>query len=145
MKPLWLIGGLGLGAGLMYMLDPEKGERRRDFARAQLAAYGRQAEHFLDDTTRTIGRQGQALLARTPMPRRYQPGPGERLWAQTEQSGTPSGLLMLSLAGLGIGLLSLLEPNGGPKRRAMVRNTARNYWHKAGRSLGSTAHKVPVK
>src|SRR5919108_5338708 len=75
MKTLWLLGGLGLGAGLMYLLDPEKGEERRDVVRGQLAAYGRQTEGLLDDTTRTLGRQAQAVLAKTRMPFRRQPEP----------------------------------------------------------------------
>lgn len=144
MKPLWLIGGLGLGVGLMYMLDPEKGEQRRGFVRTQLADYGRQTEDFLDDTTRTIGRQAHALLRRAHMPRRYQPGLGERLLTQTEQLGTTSGLLMLGLIGLGAGLFSLLEPDSGPRRRALVRETARTYWHKTDRSLRGAANSVGV-
>jgi len=30
MQTLWLLGGMGLGAGLMYLLDPQQGEGRRD-------------------------------------------------------------------------------------------------------------------
>jgi hypothetical protein len=48
MKTLWLLGGLGMGAGLMYVLDPEKGEARRDMINGQLAAYGRQTGDLLE-------------------------------------------------------------------------------------------------
>ena len=43
-KTALLIGGLGLGAGLIYMLDSERGERRRAMARAQLERYRRQTD-----------------------------------------------------------------------------------------------------
>jgi hypothetical protein len=154
MKPLWLIGGLGLGAGLMYLLDPEKGEQRREYAQAQLesygrqlGSYGRQAEHLLDDTRRTLGRQTQALWDR---PRdayrkmsRYESGLADRLREQTEQLGTPSGMFLLACLGLGAGLLYMLESGGGDRRRALLRNTARTYWHKAGnghRGVASNVH-----
>jgi hypothetical protein len=39
-----LIGGVGLGAGLIYMLDPERGEQRRATARTQLERYRRQTD-----------------------------------------------------------------------------------------------------
>lgn len=139
MKPLWLIGGLGLGMGLMYLLDPEKGERHRGVARARLASLGRQTEDFLDDATRTIGQQGRALIARAQMTRRDQHGLGERLRMQAEQRGTAAELLIIGLVGLGAGLIYMLEPSEGSRRRALVCATARNYWRKTGNSLRSVA------
>jgi hypothetical protein len=131
MKMLWLLGGLGVGGGLMYLLDPEKGPGRREDVRGQLTVYGRQTEDFLDNTTRTLGRQAQAALARTRRPFRRQPGLGERLLTQAAQIGIPTGLVLLGCIGLGAGMVALLEPQGGPRRRARLRDKARAYWHLA--------------
>lgn len=35
------LGGLALGAGLMYVLDPDRGERRREKLRRQLLRAGK--------------------------------------------------------------------------------------------------------
>ena len=35
------LGGLALGAGLMYVLDPDRGEKRRTRLRRQLSRAGR--------------------------------------------------------------------------------------------------------
>ena len=129
MKTLWLLGGLGLGAGLMYLLDPEKGVGRRDRVRGYVEDYGRQTGALLDDTRRTLGRQAQAVLATRSMPLRRPPGLGERLLTQAEALGLPVGLGLLGCVGLGVGLGSLLEPQGGPQRRAWLREKARTYWH----------------
>lgn len=64
MNMLWLLGGLGMGGGLMYLLNPEQGEGRRDAARGHVAAYGRQPDTLLDDTTWMLGRQAQASSPR---------------------------------------------------------------------------------
>jgi hypothetical protein len=140
MKTLWLLGGLGLGTGLMYLLDPERGEERRDVVRGQLAAYGRRTEDLLDDTTRTLGRQAQAVLARTRMPFRHQPELEERLLTPAKLLGIPISLCLLGCVGLGAGLVYLLEPNGGPQRRALLREKAYVYWHKAETLLSSAGH-----
>jgi hypothetical protein len=129
MQTMWLLGGLGLGMGLMYLMDPEKGEGRRDVVRGHVVDYGRQTGDLLDDTRRTLGRQAQAVLARTRMPFRHQPGLGERLRTQAEEMGIPLGLSLLGGVGLGAGLVYLLEPQGGPQRRARLREKARAYWH----------------
>jgi hypothetical protein len=57
MKTLWLLSGLGVGAGVMYLLDPEKGAGRRDLVRGFLETYGRQTGLRLDETGRSLGRQ----------------------------------------------------------------------------------------
>ena len=126
MKTLWLLGGLGLGAGLMYLMDAQQGERRRDRVRGYGGDYGRQTGDFLDDTRRSLGRRAQAVLATTRMPFRHQPGLGERLRTQVEELGLPLGLL--GCVGLGVGLGYLLEPRGGPQRRAWLREKACTYW-----------------
>jgi hypothetical protein len=129
MQTMWLLGGLGLGAGLMYVMDPEKGAGRRDVVRGHVVDYGRRTGALLDDPKRTVSRQAQAVLAKTRMPFRHQPGLGERLRTPAEEMGMPLGLCLLGCIGLGAGLVYLLEPHGGPQRRARLRETVRAYWH----------------
>jgi len=129
MKTLWLLGSFGLGAGLMYLMDADKGEERRDMVRGYMVNYGRQTGDLLDDTRRTLGRQAQAVRATTRMPFRHQPGFGERLLTQATQLGMTTGVILVGCVGLGAGLIALLEPQGGPQRRAWLREKARAYWH----------------
>ena len=128
MQTMELLGGLGLGAGLMYLLDPDKGEERRDLVRGSVVDYGRQTGDFLDDTGRTLSRQAQAVLATTRRPFRRQPGLGERLLAQAEQLGTTTGMVLVGCVGLGVGLGYLLARQGGPQLRARLRTYGRTYW-----------------
>jgi hypothetical protein len=138
MKTGWLISGLGLGAGLMYLLDPDKGGGRRDLVRAHLAAYERQTEDLLDSTTRALVQPAYDLLAKA-RGSRPQLGLGERLIAQAEQLGMTKGLFILGCVGLGAAMAYLLEPNGGPRRRALMRDTARAYWRKTEHVLRPSA------
>jgi hypothetical protein len=104
MHTIEFLGGLGLGAGLMYLLDPDTGDGRRDHVRGYVVNAGRQTGDFVDDTGRTLGRQAQAVLATTRRPFRRQPGLGERLLAQAEQLGTTTGMVLVGCVGLGVGL-----------------------------------------
>lgn len=54
---LTLIGGTGIGAGLMYLLDPDKGERRR----TQLGDTMSTAAEALQATSREVAERGLAL------------------------------------------------------------------------------------
>ena len=131
MQTMWLLGGLSLGVGLMYLLNPEKGAERRGVVRGLVEDYGRQTGDFFDDTRRTLGRQAQAALAsaRTRVPFRHQPGLGERLRTQAEERGLSLGIFLLGGVGLGVGLSYVLEPQEGPQRRARLGEKARGYWH----------------
>ena len=129
MKTLWLFGGLGLGAGLMYLLDSAKGDGRRERGRGYVVDVGRRSGALLDETRRTLGQQAQAVLATTRRPFQRQRGLGERLRTQAAQRGMTTGVALVGGVGLGAGLVALLEPQGGPQRRAWLREHARAYWH----------------
>lgn len=145
-RALWLVGSLGLGTGLLYLLDPERGGRRRMLARGQVETYRRQANalldqtrHTLDEQTRTLGHQVRGLLAQARPPAKYERRLGE-MWRRRAQpmEGT-KGLLMLGCVGLGVGLMYMLDPSVGPRRRALVRDKARAYWRKTGALIEQTA------
>jgi len=139
-KTVLLIGGLGLGAGLIYMLDSEQGEQRRAMARTQLGRYRRQTDDLWDHTTRSLGRQARELLARAPLARGYRrPGLGELLLARAEQLGILQGILMLGCTGLGVSMMYTLDPRLGRRRRALVRDKAQAYWRRTGKLLNQTA------
>jgi osmotically-inducible protein OsmY len=139
-KTALLIGGVGLGAGLIYMLDPERGEQRRAMARTQLERYRRQTDDLWDHTTRSLGRQAREFFAMAPLARRYRrPGPAELPLARVEQLGLLKGILMLGCTGLGAGMMYVLDPRLGRRRRALVRDKAQAYWRRMGKFISQTA------
>jgi hypothetical protein len=60
----WLCG-LGLGAGLMYLLDPDAGRRRRARLRDKVVHTANRFEHYLDTAARDLGHRAQGLAAET--------------------------------------------------------------------------------
>jgi hypothetical protein len=146
MNKTWLlIGGLGLGAGLVYALDPERGAYRRAHARAQVQAYRRRTDHLLDQTRQTLGqqahrfgRQTREILAQTRLPLGYQRRLGLRQRTFAGVEGVNIGLLILGGIGLGLGLMYLLDPTIGQRRRAQARDRARGYWHRTEDLLNKT-------
>ena len=57
------IAGIGVGAGLMYMLDPQSGRRRRALARDQMIHLGHEAEDAAKVALRDAKNRFQGLAA----------------------------------------------------------------------------------
>ena len=62
-RGLGFIGAVGLGAGLMYVLDPDRGKRRRARIRDKAIHAFKRAECALDATSRDIRNRAQGLFA----------------------------------------------------------------------------------
>jgi uncharacterized membrane protein len=62
-KTLSLLKGLGLGAGVMYLLDPQSGNRRRALLRDQAVRILHQAGDAVGPATRDLGNRARGLLA----------------------------------------------------------------------------------
>src|SRR5438270_13698394 len=62
---LTLLGGLGLGAGLMYLLDPDLGRRRRALLRDKLVSAASRTDDCLDTTWTDVQQRAQGLAAET--------------------------------------------------------------------------------
>jgi BON domain-containing protein len=62
-NPLTLLGGVGLGAGLMYLLDPEGGRRRRALARDKAVHGLKVSGKALRKTSADVGNRTRGLVA----------------------------------------------------------------------------------
>lgn len=60
-----LAGGLGLGAALMYLFDPDKGRRRRALVRDRAVHVYHKAADGLGYASRGVAQRARALSART--------------------------------------------------------------------------------
>lgn len=65
-KKTWAgVGGVGVGAALMYLFDPEKGKRRRALLRDKFVHVTHSAGEKLDVKSRDAANRVQGLVART--------------------------------------------------------------------------------
>lgn len=76
------ISGLGLGAGLMYVLDPERGEHRRQMAQQRLFRLFGLAGDAMDKGIRDVAGAVKGTFTREP-----RPGPSQSRASTTEVSG----------------------------------------------------------
>jgi len=86
---LGVAAGAGIGAALMFLLDPEQGRRRRErlAEAAALAAHraGEMAHDAWDTTTDAAAGGAAALYAATPSSKEIRRG-GRRLWGRTSDA-----------------------------------------------------------
>ena len=129
MQTLWLLGGLGLGAGLMYLLDPQQGEERRDRVREYAVDYGRQTGDYCGRHRAEPGSAGAGGPCHDPP---AIPAPARALGNGCSHKpsswGTTTGMVLVGCVGLGVGLGYLWARQGSPQQRARLREKARTYW-----------------
>ena len=54
-RVLTLLGGLGVGLGLMYVMDPDRGKKRRAVIRDRASRGAHEVRRFVEKTGRRIG------------------------------------------------------------------------------------------
>ena len=64
-KGVALIGGVGLGAALMYIFDPDRGGRRRALIRDKFEAAGNKASNYADKVSRDLRNRAAGVVAET--------------------------------------------------------------------------------
>ena len=62
---LTLLYGIGIGAGLMYILDPDRGARRRALIRDKIVSASNSTQCYLGKMSRDLGNRAQGLVAET--------------------------------------------------------------------------------
>jgi uncharacterized membrane protein len=60
-----LVGGMMIGAGLMYLLDPDRGRRRRAIVRDQMVSGWNELDDAVDTASRDLKNRARGVLAET--------------------------------------------------------------------------------
>lgn len=93
-KQQWtLLSGLGLGAGLMFLLDPERGRRRRALVRDKAVHYGKVTQRKLRGTSQHLSNKTHGLAAEVK-------GKLERVEERQEPDFDSTGVPPLTQGGL---------------------------------------------
>lgn len=99
---LSMIGGMSLGAALMYALDPDRGNRRRAMARQRLVHLLRLAGESLDKGIRDLEHRAEGIIAEPSSIMRGSVRSGSRPELAQENWAPGTRLIM---AGLGAAVL----------------------------------------
>ena len=139
-----LLGGLGIGAGLAYLLDPAQGRRRRSRVRANVWRARHRAADFLDNYADTMWRQTRGVLDSAQMlfPTSYRMR-ARRFIRRGRTIPADTGFLLLGGLGLGASILLLfgarkVSQAGTPRPKTLtqVRDWARGFMTETGNRFG---------
>ena len=57
-----LLGAAGLGAGIMYLLDPDRGNRRRALIRDKMVKFNRQTQEAVSGKVQDVTNRAKGML-----------------------------------------------------------------------------------
>ena len=141
---------MGLGAGLMYFLDPDLGQGRRKRIGKRLGKQIDRQLHVAGDTVNSAAQRTQQRAADVLPSARvalFQSlAADEELMKRARQTlsshsnGFPLGmaLALLAAAAVGAGLMYLLDPQMGRRRRSLIDDQAFHGEYDAGEASGDT-------
>jgi len=141
---LSMVGGVGLGAGLLYLLDPDKGQKRRNQILSSASDLASTAKDYAGDAFGSIGSKvGDALGSARDYASEKMHGmrgyasdraDDVRAYAQKqvfgesrEQHRVGVTICALSSMALGAALMYAFDPNSGKNRRRYVRDKAGEF------------------
>ncbi|MEJ2706027.1 MAG: SRPBCC family protein [Anaerolineales bacterium] len=121
-----ILAGIGIGAGFMYYLDPERGNRRRALVKDRFMSAKRQADDAIDGTVRDLRNRSKGLLAETAARLSNEEIPDwvleERVRAEMGRSVRHSGAIEVHARD---GNIVLQGPILSDEVERMIRNVAR--------------------
>lgn len=88
---LLLLYGVGIGAGLMYLLDPNQGRRRRALLRDKLIALSNDAGDALGSQARHLRNRAQGVIAEASSKFRSSESGNEQTSSGAQQQGGGNG------------------------------------------------------
>lgn len=103
-RTMTLLAGMGLGAGLIYLLDPQTGRRRRPLARDQVVHLAHEAHEAADVGARDARNRAQGLASGDFS---VLAGGSRALENPLRGGWSPSARALMSLAGGGLFLYGL--------------------------------------
>jgi hypothetical protein len=59
---LMIVTAVGVGAGLMYLLDPDRGNRRRALIRDKMVKLNRQTQEAVSGRVKDMGNRAKGML-----------------------------------------------------------------------------------
>lgn len=144
-----VVGGVGIGAGLLYLLDPDKGQKRRSRIMHGAADLASSAKDYAGDALGSVGSKvGSALgAARDYASDKFSGVSGyasdrmddARAFAQKQVFGETRAehrvgvtICALSSMALGAALMYAFDPQAGRGRRRFVRDKAGELASQAG-------------
>ncbi|HEX5720399.1 MAG TPA: hypothetical protein VF179_29865 [Thermoanaerobaculia bacterium] len=135
-NPLTLLGGVGLGAGLMYLLDPDGGRRRRALARDKAVHGLKVSGKALRKTSVDVGNRTRGLVAGAASRLRKGDADDHRLGEESKSSNGSRRLspraAVLGLGGVGaLAGLGLLARSKGSKPGNLKSPLRESRWDKA--------------
>jgi len=145
---LSMVGGVGIGAGLLYLLDPDKGQKRRNQILSSASDLASSAKDYAGDAFGSIGSKvGDALgsardyasekmhgVSGYARDRADDVAHGVRAYAQKQVFGETRAehrvgvtICALSSMALGAALMYAFDPASGKNRRRYVRDKAGEF------------------
>jgi len=126
-KGLALLGGLGLGALLMYVFDPQRGARRRALARDKAVRVYTRTSDALASHARDWRNRGRGVAAKTRSLLQHDPASDEvvveRVRSRLGRTGAPGALDLSARNGV-VTVSGAVSPSEADAVLAAVRSTS---------------------